>query len=236
MELRSKGDGRKYITVLADGKFHQTVPEGTPGAVTRTYEDKNDVEQTKVELVFDEASGFISKLSFKDGDYGKSLEVEIDGDGVVSLGADSSFGEDFMKKLPSVNLSEPVKLAPYSFTADNGKLRKGMSIYQGDVKVENFYYDADNKKSVNGIPEVEGDTKGFDADDWKMHFLKVRKFLVAETLKIAAGMGDFVKTDRSKVDLKKSDLDSFDKERKQGPVATAIEYPEEEINPEDIPF
>lgn len=185
MEVKTHEDSKKYLSVLADGKFHQTVPEGTEGAVVRTYKDKDDVDQTKTELVYNEVSGKITKLAFEEGNFGENLQIEIDGDGVVSLGTASSFGEDIMKKLPAIDLSKPVKLVPYAFE-DGGKSRKGVTVYQDEKKVESHYYDKDAKKSINGIPEPEGDVSTFKSDDWKLHFMLVRKFLVKEVNTIIA--------------------------------------------------
>ncbi len=173
------GGDKKYLTVLADGKFHQTVPEGTEGAIVRTYKDKNDVDQSKIELVFTEVSGVITKVSFDDGDFGKSLQIELDGDGIISLGTASNFGEDVMKKLPNVDLKQEVKFVPYAFTDEKGKTRRGVTVYQNDAKIESAYWDTEKKEVSNGMPEV-GDTKGFDSEDWKMHFMVVRKFLIKQ--------------------------------------------------------
>ena len=182
METKQR-DNRRFITILSDGKFHETVLEGTDGAIKREYEDKNDVKQIKWELVFDEVSGRITKISFKDGDYGKFLNLEIDNDGVISMGTTDSFGEDMMKKLPSINFSTSVKLIPYSFEVD-GRNKKGITVYQDDIKIDNFYWDKEKSKPTNGIPEPEGDTKDFTKDDWKIHFIKVRKFLISEVEKL----------------------------------------------------
>lgn len=184
MELtKREGGDKKFITVLADGKFHQTVPEGTEGAVVREYEDKDDVKKTKTELVFDEVSGVITKIAFKDGDYGKMLELEIDNEGIVSIGTASNFGEDLMKKLPNVKLSEVVKLVPYSFETDKGKTKKGITVYQNDKKIESFYWDNETKKAINGIPEAEAGLD-YKSEDGKIFFMTVRKFLVEEVKKL----------------------------------------------------
>lgn len=178
MEVKTHEASKKYLSVLADGHFHQSVPEGTEGAVVRTYEDKEGNEQTKTELVFNEVSGTITKLTFEDGNFGQNLEIELDGEGVVSLPTSSNFGEDIMKKLPAVDLSKPVRLVPYAFE-DAGKSKKGVTVYQDGAKVENYYWSADRKIAINGMPSA-GDTSNFKSDDWKMHFMVVRKFLVKE--------------------------------------------------------
>lgn len=185
MQLEKYEGGKKYITVLADGKFHQVVPEGTEGSVKREIKDKQTGEVTSVknELIFDSVSGVITKVSFEDSEFGKNLQIELDGEGVLSLGTASNFGEDIMKKLPAVDFSKSVKIVPFSFEAE-GKAKKGVTIYQDEQKVDSFYWDKDKKSNINGIPEIEGDSKKFDADDWKIHFMKVRKFLVAEIEKL----------------------------------------------------
>lgn len=188
MQLENHEGGKKYVSVLADGKFHKNVPEGTEGAVVRTYEDKDKNEHTKTELVFDSVSGVITKISFEDGKLGKNLLIEIDGDGVIQLSTTSNFGENLMKKIPNIDFSEAVKLVPFSFE-DGGKTRKGMTVYQNETKVESHYYDSEKKENINGIPEVDGDTSKFDSDDWKMHFMKVRKFLVGEVEKVISNNG-----------------------------------------------
>ena len=174
-----------FITVLADGKFHQTVQEGTEGSVVRKYEDKEGVEKEKIELVHDSVSGLLTNIAFENGDFGTSLHVTLDDDGIIAMSTASSFGEDFMKKLPNIDLKKEIKLAPYAFEAEDGKNRKGITVYQDNVKIESFYFDKDKKKGINGIPEADGDTTKFKSDDWKLHFLVVRKFLVAETTKLA---------------------------------------------------
>ena len=225
MELKSKFGNKKFISVLSDGKFHQTVPEGTPGSIKREYEDKQGGKHSKIELVFDEASGYISKIYFNDNEYGKTLNIELDGDGVISLNTQSNFADDFMKKLPNVKLDQSVILAPYSFEDDNKRNRRGITIYQNGIKVESAFWDSEKKEPKGDLPKAEGDTKEYDTDDWKMHFMRVRKFLVSNTEKIAGNMGSFIKPR------------TVSESRKQGEVPTGdIEYPEEDINPDDIPF
>lgn len=182
--MKNKGGNKKYLSVLSDGKFHQTVQEGTPNSIKREYEDKDGGKHTKIELVFDEISGKITDVSFEDGDFGKNLRVELDKEGIMSLGTSSNFGEDLMKKLVGMNPSLVYRFVPYAFTAENGKMKKGMTVYQGETKIESFYWNPMTKQPTNGIPVPEGDTSTFDSDDWKMHFMKVRKFLIGEVSRV----------------------------------------------------
>jgi len=184
-ELEPVISGKKYLTALSDGKFHQSVPDGTPNAIVREYADRQGTKHSKTELVFGAVKGMITGIAFKDGEYGKSIQISLGDKGVISLSTTSSFGEDFMKKLPNIDLEQPVRLVPYSFSADD-KNRKGITVYQGDSlneKIGNYYWDTETNKSTNGMPKPNGDTAKFDKEDWKIYFLNVRKFLVTETQK-----------------------------------------------------
>jgi hypothetical protein len=171
---------KKYISILSDGKFHQTVEDGTPGSIVREYEDKEGNMKQKVELVFDDVVGKITNVSFEEGEFGKNINIEIDNEGIISAGVATNFAEDLMKKIPAIDLAKEVKLVPYAFVTKEGKNKKGVTVYQDGEKVESAYYNADTKKATNGIPQPEGDTAKFDSDDWKMHFMKVRKFLIGK--------------------------------------------------------
>lgn len=166
----------------SDGTLRLTVDEGTEGAKLREYETSDGKKGSKWELTFKSLCGKISNMQMHEGDYGKNLLVTFAYEGgadTVSFNTASPYGEDFMKKLPNINLDEFVTISPYSFTDDNGKVRKGVTVTQGDVKLQNYFYDAEKKKNLHKYPEPEGDTGKYDKDDWKIYFTKCRKFLVA---------------------------------------------------------
>lgn len=172
-----------YVSILSsDGTFRLVVPEGTEGSIVREYETSDGKKGSKTELVFNKLDGMITNVEFHGGEFGKNLLVTVD-DGqadpvVVSMNCAQAYGEDFMKKLPSIDLSKPVIISPYAFEDDKKKMKKGVSIVQNDAKVRNFFYDEVEKKETNGFPAPEGDTSTYDSDSWKVHFIKVRKFLV----------------------------------------------------------
>lgn len=171
-----------YASVLADGRIHITVNENTEGAVKREYETSDGKTGSKWELVYSEISGMLSKINFFEGDYGKSLQLTItDGDEkpvVLSLSCASNYGEDAMKKLMNVDMEKEVKIVPYSFTDDKGKSKKGVTIYQDDEKIQNYFYDAKKEKNVHGYPEPKKLKKPLNKDQWKMYFMEVRMFLI----------------------------------------------------------
>lgn len=184
--MLTTNDKKNYVYVLADGTLRVSVPEGTPNAVRREFEKSDKTTGVKHELVYDALSGKITNVSFFDGDYGKLLQIKIEDTGgsvYLSLSTAGSFGEDFMKKLPNVQLDSEVKFVPYSFEDDNGKTKKGITIYQNKEKIKNFFFDAENKKNLNGYPDPEGDTNKYDSDDWKLYFISARKFLIEYTEK-----------------------------------------------------
>jgi hypothetical protein len=168
----------------SDGTIRLEVPEGTEGAKFREYETSDGKKGSKWELIFKSLSGKITNLEWYEGDYGTNLFVtlayEENGEmkeDTLSLGTATPFGEDFMKKLPNINLDEYVTLSPFSFTDDNGKNRRGISITQGDTKIKNFFYDAEKKKNIHKYPNPDFDIDKASKDDWKLYFMQARKFL-----------------------------------------------------------
>jgi len=212
-----KKEGR-YIGVLADGKFHESVDEGTEGAVLREYETSKGEKGQKHELVYSKLEGMITDIKFEDGEFGEQILTTFsDGETsvIVALNTSSNFGEDFLKKLPKINFAEKVKLVPYSFEDEHGKNRRGVTVYQNDEKVQSFFFDGE--KSTNGYPAPEGDKEKYDSDDWKVFYIKARKFLVSYA--------------------KETVLPKFESTEKP------LEYPKNEfdvendpLNPKNIPF
>lgn len=173
----------------SDGTLRLQVDPNTEGARLRQYETSDGKKGEKWELIFKGLEGTISNMQTYEGEYGKNLLVTIAYDGgedTLSINTATPYGEDFMKKLPNLDIDRPVKLVPYAFTDDNGKVRKGITVMQEGHgwekdKAPNFFYDPEKKKNLHKFPDPEGDTSTFDTDDWKMYFTKARKFLVKYT-------------------------------------------------------
>ena len=191
MALVSK-ETRNIISVLGStGDFRMSVPEGTEGAIRREYETSDGKKGEKHELVYKSIAGKIVDVSFYDGDFGKSVLVSFDfEDGsepvTAAFSTNTPYGEDVMKKLPNINLNEWVTFSPFAFTDERGKERKGVSITQGDEKIQNFFTQVTQDKkgknvyeNLHGYPSPTGDES--DSDDWKLYFLQCRKFLTKYT-------------------------------------------------------
>lgn len=202
MALNNTRANKNFVSILSDGTIRMTVPEFTEGSVTREYETSDGKTGTKHEMVYTELVGMITKVAFFDGDFGKLLQLTIvDGEDepvILSVGTESNFGEDLMKKLPGVDLSLPVRIAPYSMTTDNGKTKKGVSIYQtphefsDEVKIKSYFYDEENKVNLHGFPEIPAGhgKKPVSKEQWKMYFLEARIFLIDFIEKMFIGGDD----------------------------------------------
>lgn len=211
-QVGGQQEGKFYSVV--GGTFRTRVPENHPEAVSRVNKKGVTVYEKEVRALF----GKIENITVYEGDFGKNLNITLDPneDGevpVASFIVDSRDGEDVMKKLPNVDFSKEVKIAPYRFIPEGeAKERSGVSIFQQDEngefrkKLENYFWDG--KNALHGMPSIDWD-KASEADK-KIHFIKVNAVLVEY--------------------LEKNILPKF---VEKAPTPTTEE---DSINPEDIPF
>ena len=96
---------------------------------------------------------------------------------ILSMNMSSNYAEDLLKKIPNIDLTKQVSLKPYSFEDDKKKIRKGISVVQGEVKIKSFFQDPVTKKNLHDYPELTKPIKDYDKDDWKIYFMTTRKFL-----------------------------------------------------------
>jgi hypothetical protein len=179
--LNSMPDQNKtYAGVISDGSIRVKVEEGTPKAVRRDYETPKGEKGFKFELVYSSIDGIIVGINFKETDFGDFIDIDIDckDSGIVclGLGLETSFAQDIMKKLPNIDLSKEVRIAPYSMLKENGKSLKGITVYQDGNKLKGFFYDEEAKKNINGFPAID-ESKEYTKDDWKIYFINVKNFL-----------------------------------------------------------
>lgn len=221
MATVEKQQSQNIITVLSsDATLRTQVSPDHPDAQYREYETSDGTKGHKYESVFKNIEGIIDDIEIREGDYGKQLFLHFAADEggeeqTLVLNTKTPFGEDTMKRLPNIDFSQPVRLSPYSFEDDKGKLRKGMSIKQNDEKVQNFFWDTEQNVPTNGMPQPEGDVETFDSDDWSAYFTKVRKFLIQYTT-------DYI-------------VPKLSHAKEEKPEQTQSEDTSE-ISPEDVPF
>ncbi len=176
-------NNERYISIKADGRFHEKVEEGREGAILREYELRDGTKGSKWELLYKSIDNvFIKSIRFEDSDYGENILTTLsDGENEIvwAESTASNFGSDYMKKLPNLNFSEKVSIKPYAFEDENGKDRRGVGVYQHD-KIANFFFDPELKKNIKGFPEPEN-REDMSKDDWKVYFIQVKKFLTNYT-------------------------------------------------------
>ena len=187
MALIEKKERENFISILSsDASLRKVVPEDTQGAVRREYEDSKGNKGVKFEKIYESVSGKITDIKLVDTDFGTLLQISLtdtflEDTEILSMSTAQSYGEDFMKKLPSLDLTKEVVIKPYKFTTEQGKELKGLSITQDGNKIENFFYDKEAKTTINGMPIPTGDTKKYSKDKWRIYFLEVRDFLTEYT-------------------------------------------------------
>lgn len=183
-----------FISILSDGIMRQNVPEDTSGAEKREYEtSKKDTEGNfikghKWEKKVESVAGLITDIKLVETGFGTLIQIELtdtflNTTDILSLNAKSTFGEDFMYKLPNIDLSKEVSIRSYSYIPKGKtKTSRGLDIKQDNEKINNFFRDPqDWSKIVNGLPTPTGDVKKYKTDDWKIYYLQVNKFLVEYT-------------------------------------------------------
>lgn len=174
---------KKYLKV-SQGKIRLEVPEGTEGAGKRKVTNPSTGEQKiKHELTWTYIVGKITSINLQESmTYGDSWNVEID-DGketfALQLTANSRQADDLLGRLPNVDFSKEVKISVYP--AGKSKQATGLTIYQGEEKIPNYFvvYDGEKFLTKNGYPDR---ADNLDKDDYKIYMIQVRKFLKKHTL------------------------------------------------------
>ena len=174
----------RYITILSDGKFHESVQNGTTDAVLREYETSDGKTGSKWELVYAKIIANIVDVRFKDGDYGEQLIIGVEGDegtASIQVNAESPFGESIMKLLPNVQFDKPVDFSPYAFPSDKDPDKKirGISFFQDGFNVENYFYDG--KENKNDFPNPPKPRDEMTTKLWKIYFMEASEFLINYT-------------------------------------------------------
>lgn len=183
-----KSESKTYLSILgSDGQIHQTVEEGVEGAVKREYETSDGKTGEKWELKFSSFTGFIIDVKFFEGDFGANILIDLkdedDNEYTLAISASSTFGEQFMMKLPNLDLTKEVLLKPYSFPdkKNAGKRIRGLKLVQDDEPVLDYFteYDEVKKtfKTLHGMPSPDK-KKTTTSEKWKLYFAIRREWLM----------------------------------------------------------
>ncbi len=217
MGLQNRAEG-KFITILK-GKFSQRVPEGTPGAEVRT----NKLGKQVSEVFHDDFVGKLVSIKVQDGAYGKTWNFGFRDKGDVytlQLSYSNSFATAFLKMLPNIDLNKEMKVSPSVKTVD-GKEKSSLFVSQDGVAIKHAY----TKEKPNGLPPMEQVT--------------VKGQLVWDDTKRIEFLHNMVMTTIvPKLPSSPSQANPAGAvaQNSNGVAEEKIEYPADEINPEDIPF
>lgn len=136
-----------------------------------------------VTLNFRDVSGLLASIVEKDDQYGKKFNFEIiDGEEtiIVQLWKESSYADTMISKLPNIDLTQPIKLIPYSFTPENGTggKKQGITVMQNGVKINTAFPAGEAKGQPQAQEFIDRGvmSKTPTADDWKVFFAEMRKF------------------------------------------------------------
>lgn len=172
------------FATIVGGLFVIPSTADDPKAKKRVVE-KDGTQIIKYDLQYEALSGRIISLEFDKGNYGERLKVTLqDGDEKtqIQLPVKSDYFVDFAKRLPSVDFSKDVKLAPFSIDKEPNKEGKVYTdnylvIYQDEDKITNYY--RKDGEDINGFPTYEG--------DWELYTVQRRSFLKKEVQALDVG-------------------------------------------------
>lgn len=160
-------EGGNFITILG-GKFCQRVPEGTPGAVSRT----NKLGKTVWEKFYDSFTAKLVNIRTQDGSYGKNWLFDYKDGGEVyhlQLSYSNSFATALLKMLPNVDVTKEMKLSP-SVKEVDGKNKSSLFINQDGNPIKHAF----TRENPNGMPDLKAvKIKGQDMwdDTERLEFL-----------------------------------------------------------------
>jgi hypothetical protein len=181
-----------FLSVKADGKFHQQSEEGAPGAELYEWETERS-SGSSWDIIYNEIEGRVSDIRFREVEWGLMLDISIaweDGGATISLNAAHRYAEDLMKKLPAINFEEEVRLRPYNYKPKGSeKTYIGIAVYQLNGrewdKLEGVFFNPETKENLLGypgdFPKKNPKTKKYDSNEIKIFNLKVIKFLTDYT-------------------------------------------------------
>lgn len=189
MGFETKTSNVIYASILdADATFRLKAEEGDDGAVERIIEKKDGTKRQVWEFVSPSYSGYLLGVKKKTVTFGSGRSVDFfeilmkdiiedNPNASIQMPFSSEFATDFMKKLPNIIPDTSIRIKPYNFLGDKGRNIKGVTVYQNDKKLTNFFFDPELKANLHGFPELGADFKTFEKEDWVYHFTKIRKWL-----------------------------------------------------------
>lgn len=203
-----------YITIF-NGKFTQSVPDNTPGSVTRVNKNGKTVH----EKYYDSFVGKLVGIKTQDGSFGKNWLFSFkDKDEVynLQLGYSNNYAVNILKMLSNIDLNIEMKVSPKSEEKD-GKTQTSLFINQNGNPIKHAF----TKDAPNGIPQWEQIiVKGVPTWDNTKQMLFLENLVMTQIVPKLEGVPA---TANNQATLQDTEFDNFGK-------------PEGGINPDDVPF
>jgi hypothetical protein len=70
---------------------------------------------------------------------------------VYQVGYDNGYAINILSRLPNANLEKDIRMSAYAFTDENGKEKKGITLFQEGKKIQPAY----TKDAPNGLPQMK---------------------------------------------------------------------------------
>lgn len=231
MSSEQKASGDKTYFYVIDGSFRTIVPEGHPEGFPRKWETKDGKSGVKIEREVQALFGTIESIEFRDGDYGKQLYIFLDKNEegktpVMQFSVDSRYGDDLLHKLPHLQKDVEYRFMPFAFTPQGEeKEKRGVSIATRDSegnfteKVWDYFTSVSKSDGRNVYTQLHGFPAPTEEDksDWPFYFKKASKFMIKYA--------------------EEHVLPRFPVAARPAAAApSSVDYPHDNINPDDIPF
>lgn len=150
------GLGNKNSAVfigIADGKVVRRFKEATKNTVERVLTKGVNAGKTVYEEFYDYIEGHIIDIAVKKTDkMGKFWKITLLDEGteyVLEMNYSSGYSSAFLKTLPNVDFTKPVRITP-KMTLENGKKRATLFVNQNGTGLK-WYFTKDNP---NGLPQM----------------------------------------------------------------------------------
>jgi hypothetical protein len=175
---------------IADGKIVEEVDKNTIGAVSRTTKPSDEHPEGREvwERRDSYLEGVVTSMWRKEreykGDINRSLVLRISDVGEncqLEIKEGGRYWSSFMLRLPNMDLTKPIRIAPYDFTDKEGKRVIGLNVFQGDVKVAPKW----DKNNPGDLPQGRK-VRVNGKDVWD--FEERDQYLIKVMEKIAAGL------------------------------------------------
>ena len=148
---KPSGSSTIYLSV-ADGYLVRSFKEANANTTERVTKTGKLVHEER----FKDLTALLVGGETKENDYGKQWAFKFTDDGItyiVNVSYSSRYASSFLKALPNIDLSIPVKFMPWSMVDKNDPLKKvtGITCYQSGNKIAPAF----TKDNPNGLPEMK---------------------------------------------------------------------------------